>query len=138
MKRENFVVHIVDPDRSIADGMATLLNAYGIEVLSYPDAETFLKSWLPGRRRNCCLIAEADLPGLSGPAMLGELRELHAEVPVLLLIGTSTPDLIRAALGPSPVGVIEKPCVDDSLIRQVLKIRQQAGSPDRHPAAGET
>jgi two-component system CheB/CheR fusion protein len=128
----------VDPDRSIADGMATLLNAYGIEVLSYPDAETFLKSWMPRRCRNCCLIAEADLPGLSGPAMLGELRELHAEIPVLLLIGTSSPDLIQAARGPSPVGVIEKPCVADTLIRQVLKIKEHAGTTDQHRAAGET
>lgn len=126
MKRENFVVHIVDPDQAIADGLATLLGTYGIDVLSYPDAESFLEFWLPQRTCNCCLIAEAELPGLSGPALLRELRELHVEIPVLLLVSTSTPELIEVARRSSHIGVIEKPCLDESLISRVKRLR--AGS----------
>ena len=69
------MVHVVDSDQAIADGLATLLGTYGIEVLPHPDAESFLKYWLPRRCLNCCLIMEADMPGLSGPALLRELRE---------------------------------------------------------------
>lgn len=134
MKRDNFVVHIVDSDQAIADGLATLLSTYGIEVLSYPDAESFLKFWLPRRACNCCLIAEADLPGLSGPALLRELRELHVDIPVLLLVSTSSPELIEVARNSSHIGVVEKPCVDESLINRVIKLR--SGSLTRqHDAA---
>lgn len=117
------MVHIVDSDQAIADGLATLLNTYGLEVIAYPDAESFLKFWLPRRFVNCCLIAEADLPGLSGPALLRELRELHVDIPVLLLVSTSVPELTEVAGRSSLVCVIEKPCLDQSLIDRVLKFR---------------
>ena len=126
MKRKNFVVHIVDPDQAIADGLATLLSTYDIEVRSYPDAESFLQSWLPRRSCHCCLLAEADLPGLSGPALLRVLRSQHVEIPALLLVSTSSPELIEAARTSSQIGVIQKPCINHSLIDQVLSIRQRA------------
>jgi FixJ family two-component response regulator len=123
---ETFVVHIVDPDQAIADGLATLLSTYDIQVLPYPDAESFLQSWPPRRSRRCCLLAEADLPGLSGPALLRELRVQHIEIPVLLLVSTSSPELIEVARSSSQIGVIEKPCVNHTLIDQVLRLREQA------------
>ena len=126
MKRDDFVVHIVDSDQAIADGMATLLGTYGIDVLSYPDAESFLRVWLPSRSCNCCLIAAADLPGLSGPALLRELRALNVEIPVLLLISTSSPELLEVARKSGRIGVIEKPCVDRTLIDRVLSLRGAA------------
>jgi FixJ family two-component response regulator len=121
---ETFVVHIVDPDQAIADGLATLLSTYSIQVRSYPDAESFLKSWLPRRSCHCCLLAEADLPGLSGPALLRELRAQRVEIPVLLLVSTSSPELIEVARRSSQVGVIEKPCINHTLIDQVLSLRE--------------
>ena len=126
MKHSNFMVHVVDSDQAIADGLATLLGAYGIEVRSYPDAGSFLNVWLPRRWHNCCLIADADLPGLGGPALLRELRELKVDIPVLMLVGTSTPDMIETARRSGAVGVIQKPCLDHALIDRVLEFRGAA------------
>jgi FixJ family two-component response regulator len=126
VKRDDFVVHIVDSDQAIADGMATLLDTYGIDVLSYPDAESFLRFWLPRRPCNCCLIAAADLPGLSGSVLLRELRTLNVNIPVLLLVSTFSPELIEVARRSNQVGVIEKPCVDHTLIDRVLDLRDAA------------
>ena len=123
MKRENFIVHVVDSDQAIADGLTTLLGTYGIDVLSHPDAESFLKYWLPRRRCNCCLITEAELPGLSGPTLLRELRELRVDIPVLMLVGTASPELVEAAMSSDQVGVVQKPCLDHSLIDLVLRLR---------------
>jgi len=123
---EKFVIHVVDPDQAIADGLDTLLSTYGFEVRSYPDAESFLRSWLPRQPCHCCLLAEADLPGLSGPALLLELRRRQIDIPVLLLVGTSPPGLIDAARRARHVGIVEKPCVNDTLIEQVLRISQEA------------
>ena len=126
MKDEKFVVHIVDPDQAITDGLATLLSTYDIEVQSYPDAESFLRSWLPRRCCYCCLLAETNLPGLSGPALLRELREQDVEIPVLLLVSTSTPELIEVARSSNQVGVVEKPCINHALIDQVLGLKGRA------------
>ena len=126
MTHEKFVVHVVDPDKAIAEGLATLLSTYGIGVQCYPDAESFLRSWQPRRSRRCCLLAEAELPRLSGPALLRKLRAQQIDIPVMLLVSTSSPELIEAARSSSQVGVIEKPCVNDTLIEQVLGLSQQA------------
>ena len=123
MKQSNFMVHVVDSDQAIADGLATLLGAYGIEVRSYPDPRSFLKFWLPRRWRNCCLIADADLPGLGAPALLRELRELKVDIPVLMLVGTSTPETVVAARRSGAIGVIQKPCLDRTLIDRVVSLR---------------
>ena len=126
MTDERFVVHVVDPDTAIADGLETLLSTYDFKVKSYPDAESFLQSWLPRRSCHCCLLAEVDLPGLSGPALLHELRSRQVDIPVLLLVSTSTPDMIDAARRANHVGIVEKPCVNDALIDQVLRISEHA------------
>lgn len=123
MRREDFVVHIVDSDQAIADGLATLLSAFGIEVIAYPDAEAFLNVWLPRRFVNCCLIAEAELPGPGGGALLRKLQELHVNIPVLLLVSPPAPELTDAARRSSEVSVIEKPCLDQTLINRVLKFK---------------
>lgn len=124
MNSDEFVVHIVDPDTAIADGLATLLNTWGIEVVSYPDAETFLRSWGYCLPRRGCLLIEADLPGVSGPALLEQLNGDSGDLSVLLLVSTSPPGLLEAARTSSRVRVIEKPCVDDTLVKAILRIRQ--------------
>jgi len=126
LKAEEFVVHVVDPDQAIAEGLATLLNTYGIEVCSYPDAETFLDYRSQLRPGHSCLLVEAELPGLSGPALVQILLDEFADLPVLLLINTSPPELIEMAQRSSRFGVIEKPFRNGTLMEQVLQIRQAA------------
>ena len=126
MKCDNFVVHVVDPDEAIGEGLTTLLNTYGIEVRSYPDAEEFLESWPQARPGHCCLLVEADLPGLSGPALIQRLLDECADLPVLLLISTSSPKLIEVARSSSRIGVIEKPFLNGTLIEELLRLQQQA------------
>ena len=126
MNCDEFVVHVVDPDQAIGDGLTTLLNTYGIRVYSYPDAETFLQSWPTAHQGHCCLLVEADLPGLSGPALIQRLLDECADLPVLLLISTSPPKLIEVARSSSRIGVIEKPFIDSTLIDALVKLQHQA------------
>jgi FixJ family two-component response regulator len=114
----------VDPDQAIGEGLATLLNTYGIEVCSYQDAEAFLEAWPHLYPAHCCLLVEADLPGLSGPALLQKLLGDCADLPVLLLISTSSPELIEVARGSSRIGVIEKPFVGGMLTDRILRLRE--------------
>lgn len=126
MKHDKFVVHVVDPDAAIADGLSTLFDTYGIEVLSYPDAEFFLEAMPPPCFGHCCVLIEANLPGMSGPALLQKLRDERADLPVLLLISTSYPRLTEALQGSRQIGVIEKPCSNGMLVKKVLELRKLA------------
>ena len=126
MKTEEFVVHVVDPDQAIAEGLATLLNTYGIEVRSYPDAETFLDYRSQLHPGHSCLLVEAELPGLSGPALVQILLDEFADLPVLLMINTSPPELIERAPRSSRFGVIETPFGSGTVMERVLQIRPAA------------
>ena len=135
MEQDKFVVHVVDPDPAIADGLSALFDTYGIEVFSYPDAESFLEAMPPNAEHRCLLI-EANLPGISGPALLQKLHDECADLPVLLLISPSSPQLIEVAKSSRQVGVIEKPCKNGLLIEEVLRLRQQTrpvGRESREP-----
>ena len=123
MTHEDFLVHVVDSDQAIADGLATLLATCGVEVLRYPDIGSFLRYWLPRRHRNCCLITESDTAECSGSALLRELKELRVEIPVLLLVNSSSAELIKAAHSSDQIGIIRKPCVDHTLVQRVLSLR---------------
>ena len=82
----------------------------------------------PLRLFDCCLITDADIPGLSGLALLRELHKLHVDIPVLMLVGTSTSGMIEAARRSGAVGVIQKPCLDHTLIDLVLEFRGEAAA----------
>jgi len=126
LKKNEFAVHVVDPDQAIAEGLATLLNTYGIQVCSYPDAEAFLLSAPYLDPGCCCLLVEADLPGLSGPALLQKTLSECPDLHVLLLVSTSVPDLIKVARANNRIGVIEKPFVDGVLVDRLLRLRECA------------
>ena len=123
MKRDEFTVHVVDPDRAIGDGFAVLLSTYGIAVRSYPDAESFLECWPQVSAQRCCLIVEADLPGLSGPALIQRLADESDDLAVVLLVSTSSPELVNIAERSSHIGVVEKPLVHGTLIDELVSRR---------------
>lgn len=127
MKDDTFVVHVVDPDPAIADGLVALLGTYGMQVCHYPDSESFLAALPRTHSGHCCLLVDADLPGLSGPALLQRLSNGFAHVPVLLLVSTSSPELIEAARSSRRISVIEKPFVNGMLVEQLLRLQGACG-----------
>lgn len=126
MKQDAFVVHAIDPDPAIADGLVTLLDTYGMQVCYYPDGESFLKAQRHACHDHCCLVIDADLPRLSGPALLQQMRDDFSQVPVLLFVSTFSPELLEAARGSNRIRVIEKPFVDGMLIDELLRLSGHA------------
>ena len=126
MSRETFVVYVVDPDPAIGEGLAALLNTYGIQVRSYPDAESFLEEHASLCSSCCCLLVEANLPGLSGPALLQRLRDEDSDSPAILMLSTIYPSQFEQARSASRISVMEKPLVNGALIEKLLDLRQSA------------
>lgn len=126
MKREHYIVYVIDPDQAIADGLSTLLYTYDIEVVHFPNAESFLDSEAARSCDNCCLLVEANLPGMSGPALMHELRGIHVDLPVLLLVDTMTPAFVNVVNASGRIGVLEKPLANDALVSSILRLRRAA------------
>ena len=56
-----------------------------------------------------------------------------------MLVGTATPELIETAPGSGRVGVIQKPCLDRTLIDRVLSLRAEGmAGMAQSPSVGRT
>jgi FixJ family two-component response regulator len=115
-------IAIVDDDSGVRTALRELLRSEGFEALTFASAEEFLAA---NRRDDIdFLIADVNLPGMSGVALLKTLAARGASLPSLLITGrgdASTVELIRQA---GPVPRLTKPFSDDELfgvIGRVLK-----------------
>ncbi len=116
------IVHVVDPDDAIGEALTALLGTYDIAVRCFRDAEEYLTKDIEFARRPGCLLVEADLPGRSGLSLLRQLREQNADFPVIVLSSDAKTDLRRQALRLGATEVVEKPLMNDFLLKRLPQL----------------
>jgi len=78
------VVRVVDDDVFFLEAVSRLLRAAGYKVRSFPGADQFLRELTdtPG-----CVVADLQMPGLSGLGLQDALRRAEYMLPVVFLSG---------------------------------------------------
>lgn len=79
------VVHIVDDDPSFLTATSRLLKASGFEVLGFSSAGDFLRHHDPATAG--CVVADLQMPGLSGLGLQVALGATSNPLPILFLTG---------------------------------------------------
>ncbi len=106
-------IAVVDDDSGVRTALRQLLRSAGFEALTFASAEEFLAA--SDREDVDFLIADVNLPGMSGVGLLKALATAGAVLPACLITGrddAGTIDLIRQA---GPVPRLTKPFSDDDL-----------------------
>jgi FixJ family two-component response regulator len=85
---EQSLISVVDDDRSFRDSMRRLLKSLGYAVAAFPSAAEFLAS--PKRAATACLVADVQMPAMTGPELYGHLLEEGQAIPTILV--TAYPD----------------------------------------------
>jgi FixJ family two-component response regulator len=114
-------VAIVDDDDSIRQALGNLLRAADFNVLVFASAEGFLASL--GHVPIGCLIADINLPGLSGVALLEALAASGHAIPSVLITAGDDATTLSLIGRAGRVPHLRKPFSDDDLftaIQQVL------------------
>jgi FixJ family two-component response regulator len=117
----NTLIAIVDDDDSIRHALGNLLRAAEFQVLAFGSGEDFLDS--SDGHQIGCLIADINLPGMSGVALVEALATAGRAIPAVLITArddATTLSLLRRA---GRVPHLRKPFSDEELftaIRQVL------------------
>ena len=108
------VISIVDDDTSVREAMMDLMSSLGFAAEAFPSAEAFLASG--AIRSTSCLIADVQMPDMSGLELRRHMAASDDEIPTILI--TAYPDdTVRArALKAGVVGYLTKPFGDDELI----------------------
>jgi FixJ family two-component response regulator len=119
-KQPSAVIAVVDDDESVRDALSSLLRSAGRSVITYASANDLLGD---GRRaRLKLIIADIQMPGVDGFAMLEAVKRWKRPVPVVFITAYSSPELSARALAAGALGVFSKPLDDVELLALISKI----------------
>jgi tungstate transport system substrate-binding protein len=109
------LISIVDDDALARDGIGTLVESLGYNVITFTSAEHFLQSDVIAE--TTCLITDLQMPGLSGLQLQEALKSQGCQTPVILI--TAYPNEIHRtrALDNGAIGFLSKPFDEESLIK---------------------
>jgi FixJ family two-component response regulator len=108
------LISIVDDDESVREAMKGLMRSLGFAAEAFWSAEDFLKS--DRLDRTGCLIADVQMPGISGLDLYQQLVAAGKFIPTILI--TAYPDdRVRArALNAGVICFLIKPFSEDDLL----------------------
>lgn len=110
-------VFVVDDDDAVRQSLRMLLEAAGLRVADYPDAESFLAG-CPRDARGC-LVSDIRMPGCSGLELQARLEELGIGLPMIMLTGHADVPAAVRSLKAGAVDFMEKPFEPSRLLEQV-------------------
>ena len=106
-------IAIVEDDAGVRTALVQLLRSAGFNARSFATAEEFLEA----RRSEGidCLIADVNLPGMSGVALVQTLTSGGQGPPAVIMTGRDDPYTIELVKQVAPVRCLRKPFSDDDL-----------------------
>jgi FixJ family two-component response regulator len=110
-------VFLVDDDPAVRRALARLLKSAGLDVASYPSADSLLREI--DDARPSCVVADLRMPGRDGLDLQDELARRGLDLPLLFISGhADVTSSVRAMKG-GAVDFLEKPLSDTALIEAV-------------------
>ena len=107
---------LVDDDFALRSALKFTLELDGFRVQAFASGEDMLAAALPDH--DACLVLDENLPGMGGLDSLEALRRRDVDLPALLITSHPGPGLRRRA-GRMQVPIVEKPLMDDVLVRNI-------------------
>jgi FixJ family two-component response regulator len=108
------LISIVDDDQSFRDSMRRLLKSLGYTVAVFQSAAEFLAS--PKLAGTTCLVADVQMPAMTGVELYGILIESGRAVPTILVTAYPDDDVQERMLSLGVVCYLRKPFEEADLI----------------------
>jgi two-component system, LuxR family, response regulator FixJ len=113
------MIFVIDDDSPVRDSLRVLLEIAGHAVEDFPSAETFLASSV-FTERDCLIVADIHLAGMSGIQLLEKLRGDGNPIPVILITGRLAAAITTRAEAAGVLAILQKP-VDTALILKLVE-----------------
>jgi FixJ family two-component response regulator len=126
----NTLVCVIDDDETFRGGLADLLRSAGYAVSPFGTAEEFLAS--PQSETANGIVADIEMPGISGLQMTKNLRERGVETPIIMVTGHFGSHLRDDARLAGAQGFFQKPFEAADFMKQLQDL--MAPPPTRAPA----
>ena len=110
------VVAVVDDNTALLKSMQFLLRIEGHTVIAYSSAAAFLDD---RATKLACLIVDQQMPGMTGLELVARLRQAGNPLPVLLMSGLVSSEIVIKAADLGIAEVLDKPPPLDVLLQFV-------------------
>jgi FixJ family two-component response regulator len=108
------MIAIVDDDESMREAIISLMRSAGYEPVAFPCAGDFLDA--EQARRTDCLIADVQMPGMSGIELHGKLVQSGEAIPTVLITAHPDEKARVRAIKAGVVAYLAKPFNEDELL----------------------
>jgi FixJ family two-component response regulator len=107
-------ISVVDDDQSFRDSMRRLLKSLDYTVSTFPSAAKFLAS--PEFDNTACLVADIQMPDMTGVALFEHLLEAGHAIPTILVTAYPIDGVRERMMTLGVVCYLPKPLVEAELI----------------------
>jgi FixJ family two-component response regulator len=122
------LVSVVEDDQFFRESMRRLMRSLGYSVEAFPSAADFLAS--PRLGETACLIADVNMPAMTGLELHRRLIEIGHAVPTILVTAYPDDDVRARALNDGIVCYLRKP-VDENHLMRCLRAALHSGEPPK-------
>jgi FixJ family two-component response regulator len=120
------VISIIDDDVSVRVATSRLVRSLGYLAHSFASADDFLKS--QHANDTWCVIADVQMPGMTGIELQSLLREQGRSVPIIFITAFPEESIRARALRAGAVAFLSKPFNGPILIESIDCALKQRGS----------
>jgi FixJ family two-component response regulator len=113
-----FLVSVVEDDLFFRDSMRRLMKSLGYSAEAFSSAADFLAS--PRLVETACLIADVNMPAMTGIELHRHLIELGHAIPTILVTAYPDDDARSRALKEGVICYLRKP-VDEEQLKRCLR-----------------
>jgi FixJ family two-component response regulator len=108
------LISIVDDDEEMREATKGLIRSLGYQATTFASAEEFLQS--DSVDNSSCLIADVQMPGLSGIDLRRDLIARGIKMPTIFITAFPEEGARLRALTAGAIGYLGKPFSEDSLL----------------------
>ena len=121
-------VVVVDDDKSVRDGLTSLMESYGYSVQAFESGETFMGSDYLSHAD--CLVADIHMPGMSGFELYSRLVASGQPIPTILITARDDERARARALQAGVQCYLPKPCDETQLLSCIRSALANRGARD--------
>jgi UDP-3-O-[3-hydroxymyristoyl] N-acetylglucosamine deacetylase len=128
MTQETPLILVVDDEASIRRSLEGILKDEGFAILLAEDGESAIRSLMTSRP--ALVLLDIWMPGMDGIETLKKIKELHPDLPVVMISGHATISTAIAATRLGAVDFLEKPLDLSGTIQVVRRALAQTAQVD--------
>lgn len=117
MANDVTVVHLVDDDEGVREGLTVLLAEAGFMVRTYKSGNDFLENLVSAH--SGVIVSDIRMPGIDGLELQQRLKAAKSELPMIFITGHGDIQMAVQAIKEGASDFIEKPFDDQILIDAV-------------------